>query len=77
MDERAEAHLGHHGSGHHCCHGEWHHAAEPVTRGHMGYCGCGRRFLTREERRERLERYLEQLKAEVRGVEEALADLKD
>jgi len=58
-------HPGHHGMGeqqHHerCCHP-----------------GFGqRRFPTREEIIEGLEEYLKQLKAEVKGVEERLAELK-
>jgi len=52
---------------------------------HDGGEGCGgrgegprfrRRFLTREERIERLEVYLKQLKAEAQAVEEQLAELR-
>jgi hypothetical protein len=45
-------------------------------------CGCRgdggfkRRYRTREERISELEEYLKELKAEVRAVEEQLADLK-
>jgi alkanesulfonate monooxygenase SsuD/methylene tetrahydromethanopterin reductase-like flavin-dependent oxidoreductase (luciferase family) len=35
-----------------------------------------RRFLTREERIARLEEYLKVLQAEVKGVEEAIAEMK-
>ena len=59
-------HAGHHGlgiAGHHggCCHGP-------------GY--LMRRFPTREEISAGLEEYLKQLQAEVKGVEERIADLK-
>jgi len=59
-------HSGHHGlgtAGHHegCCHGP-------------GY--LMRRFPTREEISAGLEEYLKQLQAEVKGVEERIADLK-
>ncbi len=65
--------------GHGDCHG--HH-------GHGGECCCGpevqgpaffpfrRRFLTREERIAWLEGYLEELRAEVKAVEEYLARMK-
>ncbi len=40
-------------------------------------CGCGgRRFLSRKERIEMLEEYLESLKSEMEGVEEELKELK-
>ncbi len=48
---------------------------------HQGGCCCGsghlsRRFRTREEIAEGLEEYLKQLRAEAKGVEEQLAELK-
>ena len=54
---------------------------------HPGYCGCGchghhgsmgfqRRFVSREEVISRLEEYLKQLRAEAKGVEEHIAELK-
>lgn len=49
-----------------------------------GSCGCGcdheegfeRQFYTREEKIQMLEDYLEDLKAEQKGVEEALEELR-
>lgn len=66
------------GHGHHGMYGEGY---------HHGSCGCGchqhhgamgfhRRFISREEIAARLEEYLKQLQAEVKGVEERLAELK-
>jgi hypothetical protein len=58
--------------GHHQCRG--HH--------HGDSCGCGgpshfqRRFQTQEEKLARLERYLENLREEAKGVEEHIAKLK-
>ena len=41
------------------------------------HCGCGgRRFLSKKERIEMLEEYLESLKSEMEGVEEELKELK-
>lgn len=62
-----ERHFHHHGYG------------EPYYGGHHHHHGCCyevRHFPTREEMIEELEEYLEQLKAEVQGVEERLAELK-
>ena len=47
-------------------------------------CNCGccqekrfrRRYQTKQEQREELQQYLDELKAEVQAVEERLADLK-
>lgn len=42
-------------------------------------CGCGpsfRRFVSREEERERIEEYRDQLKKELAAVEEYLKELK-
>ncbi len=63
------------------CEGHFHHHGhgEPYYGGHHHHhgCCCGvRHFPTREEMIEELEEYLEQLKAEVQGVEERLAELK-
>jgi len=57
---------------HHSPHRGWHH--------HWGCC-CGagyapRRFPTREEIIEEMEEYLKQLKAEAKGIEERLAELR-
>jgi hypothetical protein len=57
---------------HHSPHCGWHH--------HWGCC-CGagyvpRRFPTREEIIEEMEEYLKQLKAEAKGIEERLAELR-
>jgi len=38
-------------------------------------CGMARRFVTKEERREALETYREELKKELTGVEERLDEL--
>jgi hypothetical protein len=60
----------------HGCH------AGPV-RSHGASCGCGcgthawRRFQTREEMVERLERYLGDLHKEAQAVEERIAALRD
>ena len=49
---------------------------------HHGGCDCGeeegfeRQFYTREEKIEMLEEYLKDLKAEQKGVEEALEELR-
>lgn len=63
------------------CERHFHHHGhdEPYYGGHHHHhgCCCGvRHFPTREEMIEELEEYLEQLKAEVQGVEERLAELK-
>jgi hypothetical protein len=55
------------------------------ARPHGASCGCGRRdgahawrrFQTREETLERLERYLGDLQKEAQAVEERIAALKD
>ena len=55
-----------------CCHTREMH-------GHDHSCCCGyisRRYLTRQEETELLERYLEDLKKEVEAVRERLDDLK-
>ena len=40
-------------------------------------CGCGNRhFLSRKEQIEKLDRYREQLKMEIRGVEQHLEKMK-
>lgn len=59
-------------SGHGCCGGE---ASAHKTACH---CSCGslsRRFITKQERREALEQYKDQLKKELTGVEEHLQEL--
>ena len=57
---------------HHAPQRDWHHRCS---------CCCGpeytpRRFLTREEIIEDMEEYLKQLRAEVKGVEERIAELR-
>ena len=47
----------------------------------FGACGCGcgtfiRRFISTKEELERLERYRDQLKDEIAGVEERIRELK-
>jgi len=64
-----------HGHGHGCCCNE---------HGRHGHRGCGeshgrrfhRRFATRAERVAWLEEYLEDLRAEVKAVEEHIAEMK-
>lgn len=57
-----DKHATNHGS---CC--------APMHGGGHGCCGHGfRRFYTKEEKREHLERYAEQLKKELAAVEEHL-----
>jgi hypothetical protein len=88
--ERHGEHRHEHGEGHHegcgcggghgrgCCCGREHH----FEHGHRGCCGgergrqFHRRFFTREERLAWLEAYLKELQAEVKAVEEKLAELK-
>lgn len=46
-----------------------------------GCCGCGcgpffRRFVSREEEIERMEKYRDQLKRELQGAEERIRDLR-
>lgn len=66
------------GHGHHWMYGGGH---------HRHFCGCGchqqhegmgfqRRFVSREEMISSMEDYLKQLQAEVKGVEERLAEMK-
>ncbi len=64
------------GPGHHMGHGRGHHG-----QGHHSGCCCThehglRRFYTRAEMIAGLEEYLADLRAEVKGVEERLAELK-
>ena len=73
--------MDHHSQGNDC--GCGHHAHHPI-RGeghHTRDCCCApgfgrRRFLTREEIIGQLEEYLKQLRAEAKGVEERIAELK-
>jgi len=57
-----------------------HHAPWRVSHHHWGCCCASghpfRRFPTREEVVTQLEEYLESLKAEVKGVEERIVELK-
>jgi len=62
------------------CEQHSHHAPPHGWHHHRGYC-CGtgytpRRFPTREEIIEELEEYLKQLKAEAKGVEERIAEIR-
>jgi len=80
-EKRHEGHSGDCECGGHQHHGkdrEWH---------HRGGCGCGchqqhgdlrfnRHFISREEMVSNLEEYLKQLKAEAKGVEERIAEMK-
>ncbi len=56
---------------HGCCGGET--RSHKVVASHC--CGLTRRFSTKEERREALEQYRDQLKKELTGVEEHLQEL--
>jgi hypothetical protein len=55
---------------HGCC-GE-----ETLSHAGQSCCGMTRRFVTKEERREALESYRDELKKELTGVEERLEELK-
>jgi glutathione S-transferase len=46
----------------------------PAHAGASGGCGVTRHFMTKEERREALEAYRDELKKEFTGVEEHLKD---
>jgi len=71
-----------------CCGEEFHghHGEHMGHRGHhgemamaQGMCGCGcggRRFLSKEEKIEKLEDYRESLKKELQGVEEELKEIR-
>ena len=65
-----------HGHGHGCC------CKEHGSHGHRSGCGEShgrhfhRRFATRAERIAGLEEYLEDLRAEVKAVEEHIAEMK-
>jgi hypothetical protein len=48
----------------------------PTHVGPAACCGVARRFSTKEERREALESYREELKKELTGVEERLDELR-
>jgi len=56
------------------------HGIQNLT-GHQSHCCCShnrapRRFPTKQEVREELTEYLQQLKAEAKGVEEKLAEME-
>ena len=64
-----------------CGHGYPHDHAPNQAIHHHGGCCCGsgyggRRFHTKKEILTGLEEYLEQLQAEVKGVEEHIAEIK-
>ena len=46
----------------------------PACSGATGCCGLTRHFMTKEERREALEAYRDELKKELTGVEEHLRE---
>lgn len=65
--------------GHGCGHSP-HHGHDSIV-GHPSACCCHpgegfRKFHSREEQISRLEEYLKALQAEVKGVEESIAELK-
>jgi hypothetical protein len=56
-----------------------------ASSGHGDYCGCGvheyghdyrRRFLTKAERIEKLKSYLEELRKELKAVEEKIKEMQ-
>jgi len=61
-----------HRKSHGCCEASGRHHARA---GSGGCCGLPRHFMTKAERREALESYRDQLKNELTGVEERLAEL--
>jgi len=52
-----------------------HHGLGVCSFGHHGH-GFARRFMTKTEKIEKLERYVEELKNELAGVQERLKELK-
>lgn len=73
-----------------CCNSEHHHSSECCRgRGHGSFQGsrhhgpmfgksqCGRRFISREEKIERIENYISELKKELKGAEQHLEKLKE
>ncbi len=58
-----------------CCDGLEAEGCAPIHGGAGGCCGMTRQFMTKEERRESLEAYREELKKELTGVEEHLKDM--
>ena len=79
--------YGHHEGGHHhdcCCEGRGHshhrhHCCGEHGHHHGGSVhehGFHRRFATRAERLARMEEYLQDLQAEIKAVEEQIAELK-
>lgn len=59
----------------HGCHAGYMLPRANMARGMCPWCG-GMRFLSKKERIELLEDYLESLKSEIEGVEEELKELK-
>ncbi len=60
-----------------CCHTHERHS-HGHDRGHHCCCGhMGRKYLTRKEETELLERYLEDLRKEIEAVEERLRELRE
>jgi hypothetical protein len=58
-----------------CC-GHSHHGGPYRMGSHHSWCCCfPRRFISSGEEKERLERYREQLKKELAGVEERLKEM--
>ena len=71
-------HSSEYGCSHHSYHGHQSHRRGSF---HHHSCCCGfshgiRRFPTKEEIAQEMEEYLKQLQAEVKGVEERIAELK-
>ena len=84
MHNRGDCECGCHGhQGHHGHHGhQGHHGHDTESHHGRGGCCChsgghfGRHYYSKEEMISRLENYLEQLRAEAKGVEEHLEQLK-
>jgi hypothetical protein len=66
-----------------CCGPESHHGAGHWGYHHVGFCGCGvpthcgPRFVTKEQKIARLEKYLKTLRQEVKAVEEHIAGMQE
>ena len=58
-----------------CGDGQEAHCCTQIHGGAGRCCGMTRQFVTKEERRESLEAYREELKKELTGVEEHLKDM--
>ncbi len=67
--------MGHHKS---CCeYGGYHHTHHQHSHGHGDRCceGTWRRFISKAEKKEKLERYKKELEAELTAVNEILSEM--